>query len=137
MPSLLRLKSIIRYLRLCPPPWWRTVIFPWLLLPAFLLALACKKNTATAVEEGFTIDGKVIYTGPIAADGCEWMVEVDSVKHELWHADNLDASYQVNQQKVHLTYHKVRSNWSCGQIPVQPADANKLNAIYIDEINKR
>ena len=32
-----RLKSIVRYLRLCPPPWWRTVIRPWLLRPAFFV----------------------------------------------------------------------------------------------------
>src|SRR5690606_41063207 len=36
MPSLSRLKSIILYKRLCPPPLWRVVIRPWLLRPAFL-----------------------------------------------------------------------------------------------------
>lgn len=108
-----------------------------LLFPVVLLALGCKKNTSTAVAEDFTVDGKIVYTGSIAADGCEWMVEVDSVKHELWHPDNLDAVYQVNQQKVHLTYHKVHTNWSCGQLVVQPADATKINTIYIDAISKR
>src|SRR5919109_1257338 len=32
-PVLLRLKSIRRYIRLCPPPRWRTVTLPWLLRP--------------------------------------------------------------------------------------------------------
>src|SRR5438094_338346 len=33
-PSLFRLKSIRRYCRLCPPPWWRAVIRPWSFRPA-------------------------------------------------------------------------------------------------------
>src|SRR2546429_5761195 len=36
MPSLFRLKSTIRYWRLCPPPWWRAVIRPCAFRPAFL-----------------------------------------------------------------------------------------------------
>ena len=40
MPSLLRLKSITRYLTLLPPPWWRTVILPCLLRPAFFFLLS-------------------------------------------------------------------------------------------------
>src|SRR4051794_2597986 len=32
-PSLSRRKSIRRYARLCPPPWWRTVTLPWTLRP--------------------------------------------------------------------------------------------------------
>src|SRR5512133_832751 len=33
IPNLLRLKSMIRYCRLCPPPRWRDVTCPWLLRP--------------------------------------------------------------------------------------------------------
>src|SRR5687768_17284571 len=32
-PVLSRLKSMMRILRLAPPPRWRTVILPWLLRP--------------------------------------------------------------------------------------------------------
>src|SRR5919109_14361 len=32
-PSFVRLKSILRYRRLCPPPWWRVVMRPLLLRP--------------------------------------------------------------------------------------------------------
>ncbi len=35
-PSLLRRKSITRYRCLCPPPWWRVVMRPLALRPAFL-----------------------------------------------------------------------------------------------------
>src|SRR3989338_2954272 len=34
-PTLSRLKSTILIIRLWPPPWWRTVTWPWLLRPAF------------------------------------------------------------------------------------------------------
>ncbi len=33
MPSLSRLKSILRYRRLAPPPRWREVTRPWALRP--------------------------------------------------------------------------------------------------------
>src|SRR5579883_3449516 len=37
-PSLLRLKSMMRYIRLCPPPRCRVVRRPWLLRPDFDLS---------------------------------------------------------------------------------------------------
>ena len=37
-PSLLRFKSMMRYMRLWPPPRWRTVMRPWLLRPACFLS---------------------------------------------------------------------------------------------------
>src|SRR5215211_5555422 len=36
-PSFVRLKSITRYRRLWPPPWWRVVTRPALLRPPFLV----------------------------------------------------------------------------------------------------
>ena len=38
MPILSRFQSMIRYMRLWPPPRWRTVMRPWLLRPAVLLS---------------------------------------------------------------------------------------------------
>src|SRR5439155_4485672 len=35
-PTLSRLKSILRYSFRYPPPWWRVVIRPWLLRPAWV-----------------------------------------------------------------------------------------------------
>src|SRR6185369_8036029 len=38
-PSLsTRLKSMSRYCRLCPPPWWRVVTRPWALRPPLLVS---------------------------------------------------------------------------------------------------
>ena len=39
-PSLSRRKSILRYLILLPPPWWRTVILPCLLRPALFFLVS-------------------------------------------------------------------------------------------------
>src|SRR5690242_17217233 len=45
-PGLLRLKSMIRYIRLWPPPRWRVVTRPWLLRPA------CFCNGSTRLFSG-------------------------------------------------------------------------------------
>src|SRR5204862_5085607 len=37
-PSLVRLKSICRYRRLCPPPWWRRVMRPFTFRPPLFLS---------------------------------------------------------------------------------------------------
>ena len=37
-PSLTRLKSMMRYRRLCPPPWWRVVMRPLLFRPPVFLS---------------------------------------------------------------------------------------------------
>ena len=36
-PSFVRLKSIVRKRRLCPPPWWRVVMRPRLFRPPFFV----------------------------------------------------------------------------------------------------
>ena len=46
--SLLRLKSIIRYLRLLPPPMWRQVILPSLFLPPVRLSECRVGHRSTA-----------------------------------------------------------------------------------------
>src|SRR5436190_23495737 len=38
IPSLVRLKSILRYRRLAPPPRWREVLRPWALRPPDFLS---------------------------------------------------------------------------------------------------
>src|SRR5580765_3237982 len=47
-PSLLRRKSTIRYRRLLPPPWWRAVIRPCTLRPAFLRPLTTSDFSGVA-----------------------------------------------------------------------------------------
>src|ERR671927_366186 len=41
-PSLRRLKSILRYRRLAPPPRWRDVLRPWVLRPPDFLSPSVK-----------------------------------------------------------------------------------------------
>ena len=52
MPSLLRLKSMTRYLRLLPPPMWRTVILPALFLPPDLALRLVARELFLVVGNG-------------------------------------------------------------------------------------
>src|SRR4051794_33456798 len=55
MPYLSRLKSMERNLRLCPPPWWRTVMSPALRRPpVFILARVSGLCGRFVVRSSFT-----------------------------------------------------------------------------------
>src|SRR3954453_22479024 len=56
-PSLVRLKSILRYRRLAPPPRWRDVLRPWALRPPLLV------RPSTSVRSGsvFVTSEKAAY----------------------------------------------------------------------------
>jgi hypothetical protein len=68
--------------------------------------------------EGFcpeTRDGKIINSGPVAADGCGWLIEVpiqDTIIH--YSPINLSVDFQVDDLQVILTYKRLLSQLRCG-----------------------
>ena len=55
-PSLRRLKSILRYLRLAPPPRWREVTRPWALRPPDLRSPSVSDFSGSRLGDGLVLE---------------------------------------------------------------------------------
>src|SRR5258708_2251607 len=79
IPNLFRLKSILRYCRLCPPPRWRDVRWPWLLRPPDFLS---------GSSSDFSGSARVISSKPLtdlkrvaAVIGRNWRMLISALEH--------------------------------------------------------
>ncbi len=59
-----------------------------------------------------THDATVIYTGLVAADGCDWMIQMDD--STFYHPDNLPAAFMVNEKQVRIRYSVTTERFICG-----------------------
>jgi len=89
---------------------------------------SCKKENGSKSVVRITASALIIYTGPIAADGCGWLVKIDS---NAYYAENLPLEYQKNNLAVDVSYEKISSGFQCGLDP-----KNILPSIHITDIVK-
>jgi hypothetical protein len=56
--------------------------------------------------------GTVVWTGPVPADGCDWMIRTDD---DLFYSpENLGSEYQINGLRVSYTYQLLDQVFVCG-----------------------
>ena len=67
------------------------------------VVLACNKQKSK--------DGVVKDYGPIALDGCGWVIEVNG---EVYSPTNLDSVYQSNDLNITFDFKKLKSTIKCG-----------------------
>ena len=64
-------------------------------------------------------NGVVIYTGPVAGDGCEWCIVIDGVSYS---PDNLGITFQQTDLAVIIAYELTGQKFGCGfgnsQLPI-------------------
>ncbi|PJJ84155.1 hypothetical protein [Mucilaginibacter auburnensis] len=95
------------------------------LLPLFTLVVtftACKKDSGLIANEA-----KIIDSGPVAADGCGWLIRVGDVNYS---PTNLDNKYKETELTVILTYRVLSSKFVCGW-------GNKIDEIEIVSIRRK
>jgi len=81
-----------------------------------LVASSCKKldNTSAPV----TANATVINSGPIAADGCGWLIRLnDSTEFS---PVNLSAGFQQDNLKANIAYTQLSTRTSCGMLAGNP-----------------
>ena len=67
------------------------------------------------------------WTGPEEADGCEWVIQIDSV---YYHPNQLDNSFKQNQLHVTIEYHLSNEIYCCGFI------STGLPVIIVESVRK-
>jgi hypothetical protein len=92
---------------------------------AIITVVACTKSDS---QNAVVISEAIIYnTGSIAADGCGWTLKA-TVNDSTYSPQNLDDQYKVNNLKVKVRFHPMRTKLTCGLGAVQ------LREITIDNI---
>jgi hypothetical protein len=87
--------------------------------------VACTKSDG---ENAVVISEAIIYnTGAIAADGCGWTLKA-AANDSTYSPKNLDDQYKVNNLKVKVRFHPMRTKLTCG------LGATQLREITIDNI---
>jgi len=104
----------------------RTVIYLMLLIT---IASGCKKenNGNTKAKTSGVGNAMIVNTGPIAADGCGWLVKIDS---NFYHADNLPVQFQKDNLNVNIDYNPSTSKFQCSTNP-----NNLISVIHLNSIN--
>ena len=81
-----------------------------------LIALSCNKGNTTAVKPLLSgVKATIVYTGPVAADGCGYLVQLDSAT--WYHADNLPAQFQKDKLTVTIAYNVSTAIFQCVMTP--------------------
>jgi hypothetical protein len=87
-----------------------------------VLALSCEKTSSECKCQGppaITKSAKIVFTGNLEVDGCDWLVQVDS--NQFYRADSLPSAFKQNDLNVTISYWETKKEYKCGwfkSIPV-------------------
>ena len=103
--------------------------------PVIFLLLLClfscdKEKSCEACIPSHKPDivGIVYFSGPVAADGCEWCILIDNATYS---PDNLTDAFKQTDLPVTLTYKLTGKTFACG------FGVSQLPVIHITEIRKQ
>jgi hypothetical protein len=75
-----------------------------------LLFFSCNEQC----ENGKQASASIEYSGMVAADGCDWVVRIDSVSY---HPVALDSAFKKENLNVNICYEETGDSFSCGMLP--------------------
>ncbi len=99
-------------------------------LALVFLLFSCKKDRSCETcnaETGFK-DATILYTGPVAGDGCDWVVKIG--EDQYYHPDTLDDEFKQNDLNVQICYEVTADKFHCG------IAGNGMPVIYVLKIKK-
>ena len=78
-----------------------------------LCCFSCKKKflCEACPEPSQFVSATINYTGPVTGDGCDWVVQIDSVQY---HPDHLDSSFLTNGLQVKILFDQTVGTFTCG-----------------------
>ncbi|WP_428330930.1 hypothetical protein [Mucilaginibacter sp.] len=84
-----------------------------LLVPAIIIS-SCKKDNTKSIKNG--IEATVLNQGSPAADGCGWVIKINSTD-SVYSPINLPVNYQTDNLKVLISYKSLNTKFQCGLLP--------------------
>ena len=84
------------------------------ILSLLIFSMACMKNNSCISDPEPDIkssNAKVYNTGPEAADGCGWTIQINSTMYRP--TSELASEFQVNELPVTVSYKLTNSNYPC------------------------
>ena len=70
-----------------------------------------KNHSCISEPDVKSSNAKVYYTGPVTADGCGWVITINSTSYRP--TTELAAEFQVNELPVTISYKLTNSNYAC------------------------
>ncbi len=86
----------------------------WSLLIVTILLFSCKKDKSCEGCKGKDsyVDATILFTGPVATDGCDWVVRVGDTQY--YHPETLPPTYLQNDLAVKICYELTGEQFHCG-----------------------
>ena len=81
----------------------------YILLLFACISFSCQKSLHCV--DCTNVNAKIIWTGPLASDGCDWLVVINNVDY---HPESLSPNFQHDQYNVIISYLPVKDSFSCG-----------------------
>lgn len=105
----------------------KQLIFPLICILTFILVIisSCKKDDLSA-------DATVINSGDPAADGCGWLIKINSTGI-TYSPVNLSVMFETDGLKVRIAYRVLKTKFGCGDVV---GGGTLLTQIQLDGITK-
>jgi hypothetical protein len=94
----------------------------YIVIPLIFFVFSCTKERSceNCVDDNMYKNATVVFEGPVATDGCGWLVKTDDT--HTYQPDVLNVAFQQDQLSVKIIYKLTSDNFICGisglQIPI-------------------
>jgi hypothetical protein len=96
------------------------VVKYFLLLATFFGVSCTKEQSCENCIDNTVHNATIVFGGPLATDGCGWLVKTDD--GHTYHPDLLNVDFQHDQLPVRIAYRQTSDTFICGiaalEIPV-------------------
>lgn len=93
-----------------------------------ILFISCsKENSCKECKDGY-VTAKILNTGLVAADGCDWVVRIGADQN--YHPDDLKDEFKQHELEVEICYTMASDKFVCGFA------AQQMPVIHVADVKK-
>lgn len=91
-----------------------------ILMVFFATSCAKEKSCENCLDNNTYKNATIVYEGPVATDGCGWLVKLDDT--HIYQPDVLNTVFQHDQLSITIAFELTSAKFTCGisglQIPI-------------------